>query len=185
MKKLVFIFIFCLSLLATTQQVMAVTRYINIDNIGEQCKNDDGTPITATLGSDIGIKVCNPEKSLVCLIDTSKTQGKWTCQPGSPTSNIFGNIIPPLSIINIGFGSAGINQVLNVILQIIYIFGGIIFLFMIVISAVQWIVSGGDKEAVGKARARITYAIIGIVVLSLAFVIAKLVGDITGFKFFN
>ena len=56
---------------------------------------------------------------------------------------------------------------------------------MVVISALQWIVSGGDKEAVAKARSRLTYAIIGIVLLALSFLILRVIGQITGFSFFK
>ncbi|MBI2596398.1 hypothetical protein HYW46_06755 [Candidatus Daviesbacteria bacterium] len=96
--------------------------------------------------------------------------------------DIIGQITPPDPIQDIGRGGRGINTVLSNILTIIYIFGTIIFLFMIVISAVQWIVSGGDKEVVQKARSRITNAIIGIVLLALARFIVSLIGSITGFK---
>lgn len=95
---------------------------------------------------------------------------------------IIGEITPPPFIKNIGEGGAGINKFLSNILSIIYIFGSIIFLFMIVMGAVQWITSGGDKEAVQKARSRITSAIIGLVLLALARFIAVLVGSITGFN---
>ncbi len=95
---------------------------------------------------------------------------------------VIGKITPPVPIRNIGEGGAGINKFLSNILNIIYVFGSIIFLFMIVVSAVQWIISGGDKEAVQKARSRITSAIIGLILLALARFIATLVGSITGFN---
>lgn len=96
--------------------------------------------------------------------------------------DVIGKITPPAFISNIGEGGAGINKFLSNILAVIYIFGSIIFLFMIVAGAVQWITSGGDKEAVQKARSRITNAIIGLVLLALARFIAALVGSITGFN---
>lgn len=144
------------------------------------CLDEDGKYIF------VGDKLVVCNKDTVCLqSQSSSARASWTCQPGSPAQRVFGRILPPDSIINLGFGAAGISQVLTNVVQLIFIFASIIFLFMIIISAVQWITSGGDKEAVAKARGRITWAIIGITVLALAFVIAKLVGQITGFEFFE
>ncbi|MDO8498583.1 MAG: pilin [bacterium] len=96
---------------------------------------------------------------------------------------IFKPITPPAPVQGLGVGSAGISNVLSKIVQLIFVLGGIIFIFMVIISALQWIISGGDKEAIAKARGRLTWAIIGIVLLSLAFVITTTIGKITGFKF--
>lgn len=95
---------------------------------------------------------------------------------------VIGTIKPPGPISSLPVGEAGINQVLSSIINIIMAVGGVIFLFMIVIGAFQWITSGGDKEAVQKARSRITNAIIGIAILALSFVIVNVIGQITGFK---
>lgn len=109
----------------------------------------------------------------------------FTCQPQTSVEKTLGVISPPDFISRLGFGSFGIGNVLSKFLLLIYIVASIVFVFMIVISALQWITSGGDKEAVGKARGRLTYAIIGITLLALAFVIIKTIGDFLGFKFFT
>lgn len=51
---------------------------------------------------------------------------------------------------------------------------------MFVWGAVDWILSGGDKEKIASARKRITTAIIGLVLLSLTFVVMVVVGQILG-----
>jgi len=136
--------------------------------------------------------VCSPSNNqcdtgLSCVSGSFKdergnTVNQFTCQ--NPFNSVFGNIKPPPEILAIGSGSAGISNIINKIIQLIYVVAGIIFVFMIIISALQWILSGGDKEAVAKARGRLTWAIIGIVFLALAFVIIKVIGQITGFTFF-
>jgi hypothetical protein len=55
------------------------------------------------------------------------------------------------------------------------VIGSIVFFFMLVAGAIQWISSGGDKQAVEGARGRITSALIGIVILLSVFAIAKLI----------
>lgn len=103
--------------------------------------------------------------------------------PRKPAS-AFGKIPIPSPIADLGIGSKGISTFLNNVIILIYMIAGIIFVFMILWSGVQWILSGGDDEAVKSARNRIMYAIIGIVVLSITFAIAELIGIFTGFKFF-
>lgn len=99
-------------------------------------------------------------------------------------SDVFGQVVPPDPIKNLGFGAKGLSNVLSKIIQLIYTVAAVLFVFMVIISAVQWILSGGDKEAVGNARKRLTYATIGIVLLAIAFVIIRVIGQITGFEFF-
>ncbi|MDD5147404.1 MAG: hypothetical protein PHV63_02545 [Candidatus Daviesbacteria bacterium] len=54
-------------------------------------------------------------------------------------------------------------------------------LVMLIWGAFEWIVSGGDKEAVGKARNRILNALIGLAVLAIAFALATVGAQILGF----
>lgn len=71
---------------------------------------------------------------------------------------------------------------LSNVVTIIFIVGGLLVFFMIIFAAFQWITSGGEKEAISKARGRITWAIIGMVVLALSFVIVRVLGEILGFE---
>lgn len=57
----------------------------------------------------------------------------------------------------------------------------IIVLIMLIWGAFEWITSGGDKEAVGKARGRIINALIGLAVLAVAFALAQVAGQFLGF----
>ena len=51
-------------------------------------------------------------------------------------------------------------------------------LFYLVWGGIDWIMSGGDKEGISKARAKLTYAIIGIAVAFLSFMIISVIGHI-------
>ncbi len=61
-----------------------------------------------------------------------------------------------------------------------FVVGVIVFLFMLLLGAITWIGSGGDKAAVEGARGRITHALIGIVVLFSVFAIIKLIEGFFG-----
>lgn len=63
--------------------------------------------------------------------------------------------------------------------------GGIITFFMLLIGAVEYITSGGDKEAVEKAKKKMTTAIIGLVILFSTYAIIKVTGDMFGINILN
>ena len=74
--------------------------------------------------------------------------------------------------------SAEPGTIISNAIAVIYIVGVLAMLLMLVLGAFNWITSGGDKEAVGKARARIINALIGLLLLAVTFLIAKLAGQI-------
>ena len=82
-----------------------------------------------------------------------------------------------------GAQAEGIVQTILVnVISIFFAVGGLGVLIYFVWGAVDWILSGGDKEKVAGARKKMTNAIIGLVLLSLSYVIINLVGSIVGFN---
>jgi len=51
----------------------------------------------------------------------------------------------------------------------------VVFFFLLLLGGIQWITSGGDKEALTKAQGKITSALIGIVIVFSAWAILNLV----------
>lgn len=70
-------------------------------------------------------------------------------------------------------------------LQIVFIAAVLAVLIFLIIGAFRWITSGGDKEAIGKARGHIVNALIGLAILALAFFITVLAGQIVGIDIIN
>lgn len=60
------------------------------------------------------------------------------------------------------------------------IIGILIFFFIMIIGAIQWISSGGDKNALEEAKHKITNALIGIVILFSIFAILKVIENFFG-----
>lgn len=56
-----------------------------------------------------------------------------------------------------------------------FVIGVLIFFFTIIIGAIQWISSGGDKQALESARGKISNALIGIIVLFATFAVIRLI----------
>ncbi len=53
-------------------------------------------------------------------------------------------------------------------------------LIYIVLGAIQWITSGGDKTKLEAARKKLTYAIIGLIVAFMSFLIVSILGYVFG-----
>lgn len=58
--------------------------------------------------------------------------------------------------------------------------GGIILFIMIIFGGFSFITSSGDPRKTEAAKATITYAIIGIVVLASAFLIVQVISNFAG-----
>lgn len=59
----------------------------------------------------------------------------------------------------------------------IFLFAGICFVLIYIIwGGIQWIQAGGDKAKLTAARARVTWAIGGFVILLLSYAIVGVVG---------
>lgn len=60
------------------------------------------------------------------------------------------------------------------------IIGVLIFLFVLIIGAIQWISSGGDKTALEGAKGKITNALIGIIILFSIFAVLLAIQNFFG-----
>ena len=67
------------------------------------------------------------------------------------------------------------QKLLPALIGLGFVAGAIIFFFMLMIGAIQWMSSGGDKGALESARGRIASALIGIIILFSVYAIIKLV----------
>lgn len=65
------------------------------------------------------------------------------------------------------------------------VFVGVVAVFLIILSGIKFITSAGDPKQVEGARNTLTYAIIGLVVVLLSFLIINVIGRITGAECIN
>ena len=73
-----------------------------------------------------------------------------------------------------------ITGVLQRIISYLAPVAGIAFLVMILVAGFQFLTSGGDQKAVAGARTTLTYAIIGIILVVVSWLILLLIKQITG-----
>lgn len=92
--------------------------------------------------------------------------------------NSTGNV--PVGLISPGFSIPGFGKVLTFLIRIFFVVGGLVALLYLLLGALSWITSGGNKENVDKAREKIQAALIGVIlifaVLAIVGVIEKMLG---------
>lgn len=87
----------------------------------------------------------------------------------SPTGNTFSDPYAALSLL---FTSG---------IRLVFLFGAITMLIYLLWGAFDWITSSGDKDALTKGRTKMTNAVMGMIMLVIAFVLFGVVaGDILG-----
>ena len=93
--------------------------------------------------------------------------------------------VPPGTLPGVDPTNTTTGELISNALQIVFIAAALAVLIYLVIGAFKWITSGGDKDAIGKARGSIVNALIGLFILALAFFITVLMGQIVGIDILN
>lgn len=81
-------------------------------------------------------------------------------------------VSPPESI---GGINVGINELIAFVINAIIVIGIVLSLVFLLYGGVRWILSGGDKGKVDAARSAIVAAIVGLIIVILAYVIINAV----------
>ncbi len=82
---------------------------------------------------------------------------------------------------NYGFGDIGtLGAGYSRLVMPAFTVMGIIVGIYLLVGAIKFIISGGEKESIASARAMITHAIIAYVLLMLIFLIMKVVPEFFG-----
>jgi hypothetical protein len=73
-----------------------------------------------------------------------------------------------------------IISILENIISLLAPVAGIAFFIMILVGGFQFVNSGGDPKAAGQARSTITYAVIGVVLVVLSWILLQIIQQFTG-----
>lgn len=107
----------------------------------------------------------------------------------NPTCASFGQIQAPGPLAGLlktdSTGAGAISKFLSNAVILIYSIAAIVLLFMLLWGAFDWMTSGGEKEKLAAAQQRILNAIIGIILFAVAFAVLAIIGQFTGFTFFQ
>lgn len=84
-----------------------------------------------------------------------------------------------------GVPNVDISPIIQLALGTIFVLAVVLALFLLVYGGISFITSGGEKEKIVKARLRITYAIVGLIIIFLSFFIVNLIGYFFGVNILN
>lgn len=91
------------------------------------------------------------------------------------TNPILGNTLKNLAESGENSGFAFFKLTIPNFITLGFIIGALVFFFFMLIGAIQWMTSGGDKSAVEAARNKLTNALIGLFVLFALFAIINVI----------
>lgn len=80
--------------------------------------------------------------------------------------------------VKLGFVIPRFDEVLTFALRFLFIVSGLIALLFLLLGALSWIASGGNKESVSKAQEKIQAALIGLILVFAVLAIVGLVENI-------
>lgn len=78
-----------------------------------------------------------------------------------------------------------LNDVISSVIGFLTVVASIWFIIQFLLAGFSWISAGGDKQAVETARNKMTYAILGLIVVVAAWILAGLMGKIFGLDILN
>jgi len=100
---------------------------------------------------------------------------------------VFGQITPPSAVANLnkqalkdGASGGGIFVLLNRIFTLVGVVAGIFFVIQILLAGFAYISASGDQKKTEAAWAKIYQSIIGLLIVSSAFVLTAVIGRLVG-----
>lgn len=90
----------------------------------------------------------------------------------------------PVAHAQLGVGApaqiSDLEQIFGSLLSAIIPLAGIVLFIMLIISGFSMITSAGDPKKAAAAKATLTYAILGLVLVALAYLIIEVIAAFTG-----
>jgi len=80
--------------------------------------------------------------------------------------------------VNLGFTIPKFNDVLTFGIRFFFIVAGLVALLYLLLGALAWITSGGNKESVDKAREKIQAALVGLILIFVVLAIIAVIENI-------
>lgn len=74
----------------------------------------------------------------------------------------------------------GLEGVFENVIQVVLGLAGIVLFIMLIMGGFRFITAGGDPKAIESAKKTLTYAIGGIVLIALSFLILRFISTFTG-----
>lgn len=89
--------------------------------------------------------------------------------------------VPPdkdYGTVKLGFKIPNITEMLTFLFRFFFILAGLIALIYLLLGALGWITSGGNKESVDKAREKIQAAVVGLILIFVVLAIVIVIENV-------
>ncbi len=73
------------------------------------------------------------------------------------------------------------ENLVSTIIGFLTVVAGLAFIIYLIIAGFSWITAGGDPEKIKRAQQNITNALIGIIIVVIAYAVTAIVGSLLGF----
>jgi cytochrome bd-type quinol oxidase subunit 2 len=77
-------------------------------------------------------------------------------------------------------GTGMLEKIIQVGINVLFLAAIVLSVIFFILGGIDWIRSEGEKQKIESARKKLTYAIIGLVVVFLSFLITRFVGSMLG-----
>lgn len=107
-----------------------------------------------------------------------KTLNKLTLAATGLTLPVFALAAPPQGVEPVG-ASAGdmtVGELLTKVIEWILLFAAAVAVLFLILGGLQYVTSAGNKDRIEKAKQTILYAVIGLIVIALSYVIVTFIG---------
>lgn len=115
---------------------------------------------------------------LIVFVPSTFAQTITDTPPPAPTPCVTNGPLTPqpscaiqVNQQDLGFRIPSLSEVLTFAIRAFFIIAGLVALVFLLLGALAWITSGGDKESVSKAQSKITSAIIGVILIVVVLAI--------------
>ncbi len=97
-------------------------------------------------------------------------------------NDIIGSVDVPTSVIT---NTSQVGPFLSVVVRLLIVISGIWALLQFLLAGLGYITAGGDAKKVQEAYQKITYSVIGLVVIGVSFIVVTIVGRLLFGSGFN
>lgn len=81
--------------------------------------------------------------------------------------------------------SKTVGDIINMVLPYVFVIAGLILLVMLILGGIQLMTSAGNPDKIKAGSGRITHALIGFLIVFIAYFVAQLVQVMLGVNFLS
>jgi len=78
-----------------------------------------------------------------------------------------------------------IGDIINMLLPYVFVISGLVLLFMLILGGIQLMTSAGNPDKIKAGSGRITHALIGFLIVFIAYFVSQLVEVMLGVSFLS